>query len=129
MYELSFPVWLKEYCRILDDMARRKEVVGDRAHYDAIICLLALSVKDNLHNVTLFYEKQLFTQIIRILKLTSPKDMRYIQVLDCMSSCANQYEDLADVFIKDNVHKPLLKSISRDMEYFKEHKTLFTEES
>lgn len=46
-----------------------------------------------------------------------------------MAACANEEEDLADIFILDNVHKPLLKSIKKDMETFKNLGTLFTDES
>ena len=56
--------------------------------------------------------------------------MRYIQVLEIIAACANEDEELATIFLRDNVHKPLLKSIKKDMEVFnKNGGTLFTDES
>jgi len=57
MFEMCFPVWLRLYCEKLDHCKNTKQVMVNDEHYDAIVSLVAVSVKDNDQNVERVFEK------------------------------------------------------------------------
>lgn len=93
----------------------------DHAHYDSIICLLAVSVADDQNNVELCLEKELTPYITQIVNESDWKDIRYIPVLELIAALANASEELADLFADDLVHVALLGNIAKDMKTYKKH--------
>ena len=53
LYLKCFPNWLKLYCQKLDLCKKNKQKCGDDEHFDAIICLLSVSLDENKPNVEL----------------------------------------------------------------------------
>lgn len=89
MYEMCFPVWLRLYCEKLDYCRSIHTVMGNDDHYDAIICLVSASVKNNIDNVDKVEEKDLAPYITKIIQSSSWEHDRYIPCLELIAELTN----------------------------------------
>jgi hypothetical protein len=46
MFEMQFPVWLRNYCELLDSKKAENQTMEDNENYDAVIKLFSVSVFD-----------------------------------------------------------------------------------
>jgi hypothetical protein len=98
MFDMCFPEWLKTYTSVIaSNRSKNKEnYLGDDDHYDAIICLLAVSVKDNPENVQKVLDTRLIPQIVSIIQNSKWEHRRYIPCLKLIACLSNQSEKAAD---------------------------------
>lgn len=85
------------------------EEMGNHDHYDAIIKLMAISVKDNPVNVDLLIEKNLAIYITKIIKQTSWDHDRYIPCLKLIERLSRGKSEAADIFVENHFHTLLLE--------------------
>ena len=111
MYDMCFPEWLKSYTSVItSNKSKNKEsFLGDDDHYDAIICLLAVSVKDNDQNVERVLETRLIPQIVCIIQNSQWEHRRYIPCLNLIAALSNESEEAANQFMEKLVHNILIK--------------------
>ena len=67
MYENCFPTWLRILLERINNCKRIATVYENNAHFDSIIALMAVSVKDCRINVRRAIEKELLPFIADIL--------------------------------------------------------------
>lgn len=109
MYDLCFPIWLRLYCEKLDFFKQMNDRMGNHDHYDAIIKLIAISVKDNQENVDLLIQKNLAVYITKIIKQTSWDHDRYIPCLELVERLSRSKREAADIFVENHFHTLLLE--------------------
>jgi GGDEF domain-containing protein len=130
MYDLCFPIWLRLYCEKLDFFKQMNDQMGNHDHYDAIIKLLAISVKDNPENVDLLIQKNLAVYITKIIKQTSWDHDRYIPCLKLVERLSREKPEAADLFVENHFHTVLLeKKIGRQLLQYKKGKSLYDDKN
>jgi hypothetical protein len=102
MYDMCFPIWLRIYCDKLDFFKQTNSKMGNHDHYDAIIKLLAISVKDNATNVDLVISKNLAVYITKIIKQCSWEHNRYIPCLKLIERLSRAKKEAADLFVDNS---------------------------
>ena len=64
MYDQCFPIWLRIFTEQLLVTDKNKPMFGDHDHFDAIIKLIAVSVKDFEDNAAILLDKHLAVHIV-----------------------------------------------------------------
>ena len=129
MYEMCFPVWLYSYCQKIDQCKAQRIMMGNDDHFDAIISLVSVSVKDNEDNVDKVLEKELTPYITKIIQNSNWEHDRYIPCLNLIARLSNSREELAELFMNSLVHKILLDQIKKSLKNYKKFNSLFDENS
>ena len=80
---------------------------GDDEHYDAIVSLVAVSVRDP-GCIDKIMDKSLNDEIVDILKASDWTKVRYIPCLDMVAAMANAEEEAANEFMKAGIQTGLL---------------------
>lgn len=82
MYDSVLPIWIRSYYDIIDKCKLNGHgFYRNDKHYDAIIGLIHVSVKNNKANQDKFLEKDLVKYVSRILVLSDINYDRYIKLL------------------------------------------------
>lgn len=135
MYDHCFPMWLRAYSehRLVD----RGSPIGDDDHFDAVIKLVAVSVRNHLDNVEFLLDKRLAQYIVKIATYSDMKHRRYIPTLNIIADMSNQSPRAADFFMagleasdpssggsadrgKGELHEILTRRIMRRLEKLKD---------
>ena len=99
MYDLCFPIWLRTFTEQLREQDQGKSKFGDHKHFDAIIKLIAVSVRNNMENAALLLDKHLAGHIVKIAICSDKEHRRYIPVLNIVADMANVEDHAADFFM------------------------------
>lgn len=129
MYDTCFPVWLRMYREKIEFCKRQEYQMGNDDHYDIIISLISLSVKDNPENVQKFKQKDLHMPITVVIKNSSWIHDRYIPCLHLIARVSDADEEAATQFMEAFVHTNLLNQIKKSMTIIKKLDGLFEENS
>ena len=119
MYDTVLQVWLERYSeKLKNHNIKFGENFEDHEHYDAVVSLVQVSVKDE-KCIEKVMEKGLNDEIVLILKYSDWTKVRYIPCLDMVAAMANAEEEAANEFMKANVHQDLLKEIGKSLKTYK----------
>lgn len=135
LYEMSFPVWLQQYCRALDACKSAGTLMGNHDHYDAVVSLLSISVTADENsaaadeNVEKVLDKDIIPYITQIIKASSRDHKRYIPCLTLIARLSNAESKAANLFMDSLVHTILIEQITRSLNIYKKNNSLFDESS
>lgn len=114
LYDVSFPAWLRLYCQALDAHRAQGTLMGNHGHFDAVVSLIATSVKDE-ENVSQITDREkgpdneFVADIIKVIKASNWDHKRYIPCLKLIAHLANASEGAADIFVSKLVHTLLIE--------------------
>lgn len=135
LYDVSFPAWLRLYCQRLDDHRAQGTLMGNHDHFDAVVSLIATSVKDDEENVSQITdrdkgpENEVIANIIKVIKASNWDHKRYIPCLKLIAHLAKASQGAADVFVSKLVHTLLIEQITKSLNIYKKNNSLFDESS
>lgn len=114
LFDVSFPAWLRLYCQRLESHRAQGTLMGNHDHFDAVVSLIATSVKDNEENVQLLTDKDrgsegILENIIKVVKVSNWDHKRYIPCLKLISRLAVASSSAADLFVSKLVHTLLIE--------------------
>jgi len=144
LYDVSFPAWLRLYCQRLESYRAQGTLMGNDDLFDAIISLIATSVKDDEENVSLITERyrsdraerdkgqeqnEFIANTIKVIKSSNWDHKRYIPCLKLIARLANVSQEAADIFVSSLVHTLLIEQITKSLNIYKKNNSLFDESS
>lgn len=112
LFREFFPKWLVRIKDILSSKTRssQKEDMSDQI--DAILALLAASLRDDEINIIQMYQSEMHDTLAEIFLKTSPqKQPRYLYLLDSMNEIAKMHSASASEYIDKFIHRELLQEI------------------
>lgn len=114
LYDVSFPAWLRLYCQRLEAHRAQGTLMGNHDHFDAVVSLIATSVKDNDENVAQLTERDkgpdsILANIIKVVKVSNWDHKRYIPCLKLIARLAVASSAAADMFVSKLVHTLLIE--------------------
>lgn len=130
MYRDCFGKWLNQYCVELRNHLRSSGVfMGNHEHYDSIMNLIAVSIKDDDDNIEMVIDQGMTKQICMIMSQSTWDHDRYIPCLDLIACLANSSTQAADDFMQNLMHQNLLNQIKKSITIYKKNNSLFDEHS
>ena len=101
----------------------------DNAHFDAIMALMAVSLKNCKKNVEKAIEKELIGMLADVLNESTWEQRRYIDSLRIVEYISLHSEKAASRFIEKQVHNNIMKNIRYSIHIYKKNNDLKDEDS
>lgn len=128
LFENCFPSWLRKLSEKINAKKRVALSYDNNEHFDSILAILAVAVKDNQQNAEKAKKKGLIPWLAEILMETSPEHDRYIHVLQTIEYLCLSDKEVAKEFVEKQVHENLMKSIRTMMALYKKNSKLQEDE-
>lgn len=130
LYDMCFPVWLRVYSKKIDVHKKHGTTMDNHEHFDAIIALISVSVKNNQSNAELLLSKKdMIKNITNVIKNSKWFHDRYIPCLHLIGRLSDASTEAANEFMIATVSSSLISQIRGSLTIYKKNKSLFDESS
>ena len=128
MYKETFRRWIDRIKERIDEVMAKADPAGFKnPHFDSVMALVSLSLKNCPENVTLFKKQELYDKINDIFKVVTARHESTkleIHLLEVIEFGSRQDRELAQRYAHLEVHLTLLQVINETMLVYKQSHSL-----